>query len=234
MVSWSGPPIPVLWGLGGGVGAVCPSAFVWLRLLCSWHLSPSALPMDPAPTPHLPSPQPSPCSPWKSHGPLCACACVRVEIHVGERYMGAGGGEGCSEFRAWDQGAVPPRLVGYRKQVEEGLRSPSAGGSPWMPPPSPSYPVLCPASGSGWHLSLMTVSKEMPFCPAFAGWKEQGTHSLVPPRVLGGSSPTPSDLFLRGLKGRRKERETMTSVEPKCWAGGGRGLLRRSAVLFGC
>lgn len=26
----------------------------------------------------------------------------------------------------------------------------------------------------------MTVSKEMPFCPAFTGWKERGAHSLVP------------------------------------------------------
>lgn len=51
MVSWGAPF--TLWVLGGGVGYSL-RLFIWHWLLCSWHLSPFPVPVDPSPIPCLP------------------------------------------------------------------------------------------------------------------------------------------------------------------------------------
>lgn len=81
------PPSSEVWEMGRGSLSVC---FVWLWLLCSWHLSPFPLLTGPSPTIYiffLSSP-PSPCSTWKLHGPLfvcvhvCACIYMYREIYM--------------------------------------------------------------------------------------------------------------------------------------------------------
>lgn len=86
MVSWGGPPSSSgVREVGWGILSVC---FLWLRLPCSWHLSPFLLPTSPSPTPCLPSFCRSlPVLHGNCTGlSLCACMCARVYTCI-ERYI---------------------------------------------------------------------------------------------------------------------------------------------------
>nr|KAF6374194.1 hypothetical protein mPipKuh1_009430 [Pipistrellus kuhlii] len=72
------PPSSEVREVGWGSFSVC---FVWLWLLCSWHLSPFPLPAGPSPTIFFLH-NPLPVLRGNCTGPLHVRACVRVYIHV--------------------------------------------------------------------------------------------------------------------------------------------------------